>query len=153
MRILLADDSRAMRTVYRTVLDRVGHPSGAIQEATDAREVTAALQNQDTPVDMVVFDWDLPGMDGLALMAQLKMLGLTGKVSVLFSVNRQQRALLPQAARLGACESIERPFTEEMFEKKFRGLRPLATREASSKGLRSVPAMPDTDGGQPFLAR
>jgi CheY-like chemotaxis protein len=52
----------------------------------------AALQNQDAAVDIIVFDWDLPGMDGPALMGQLKNLGLAGKVSVLFSVNRQQRA-------------------------------------------------------------
>jgi two-component system, chemotaxis family, chemotaxis protein CheY len=154
MRILLADDSRAMRTVYRTVLDRVGHPSGAIVEAKEAREVLAALEDHETPVDMIVFDWDLPGMDGLALMAQLKMRGLAGKVSVLFSVNRQQRALLPQAVRVGPCEGLDRPFTEETFEKKFRALRPLSTRESgSSKGLRPMPSMPDTDGGKPFLAR
>ena len=154
MRILLADDSRAMRTLYRTVLDRIGHPSGTLFEAKEGREVLAALQNQDTPVDIIVFDWDLPGMDGPALMGQLKTLGLVGKVSVLFSVNRQQRALLPQAVRSGAAESIERPFTEEMFEKKFRALRPLSIRDGgSSKGLRAVPSMPETDQGQPFLAR
>src|SRR5688572_15229321 len=106
MRILLADDSRAMRTVYRTVLERIGHPSGTILEAKEGREVLAAFQNQDAPVDMIVFDWDLPGLDGPALMSQLKKLGLSGQVSVLFSVSRQQRALLPQVARLGSCESI-----------------------------------------------
>ena len=154
MRVLLADDSRAMRTVYRTVLERIGHPSGTILEAKEGREVLAAFKNQDSPVDMIVFDWDLPGLDGLALMNELKMIGLAGKVSVLFSVNRQQRALLPQAARMGPCESIDRPFTEEMFEKKFRALRPLSTREpTSSKGLRPVPSKPETDGGQPFLSR
>jgi CheY-like chemotaxis protein len=154
MRVLLADDSVAMRTVYRKVLERIGQPAGSILEAKDGREVLAAFQNQDAPFDIIVFDWDLPGMDGLALMGQLKQAGLAGKVSVLFSVNRQQRALLPQAVRIGACESIDRPFTEEAFEKKFRALRPLSTREGgSSKALRAVPPMPDTDQGQPFLAR
>ena len=153
MKVLLADDSIAMRSVYRKVLDRIGQTAGTILEAKDGREVLAAFQNPDEPVDIIVYDWDLPGMDGLALMGQLKQAGLAGKVSVLFSVNRQQRALIPQAARLGACESIDRPFTEEIFEKKFRAMRPLSPQGGSSKSLRAVSSMPETDSGQPFLAR
>jgi len=159
MRVLLADDSPAMRTMFRTVLVRLGHTAKDIVEAKDGREVLRALQNPFSPVDLVVFDWDLPGLDGLGLMGQLKQLGQTETVSVLLSVNRQQRALLPQALKLGPCDSIDRPFTEETCEEKLRGMGNgvAVKRGESSKRLRAVPPMPvqiaEVDSGMPFLVR
>src|SRR5258708_3684485 len=107
MKILLADDSPAMRTVYRTVLQKLGYASRDILEAKEGREVLSKFRDLFNPIDLVVFDWDLPGLDGLGLMSQLKSLGLTDKVTVLLSVNRQQRALLPQVSKLGPFESID----------------------------------------------
>ena len=149
MRILLADDSRAMRTTYRTVLQRIGYSAGEIVEAQDGSEVLSAFRNPDAPVDMVVFDWDLPGLDGMGFMTQLKSFGLAGKVTVLLSVNRQQRALLPQLLRIGPCDSIDRPFTEEMFEAKFRSLG----RSAAMKSQESSRALRSASGSIPPMAR
>jgi two-component system chemotaxis response regulator CheY len=159
MRILLADDSPAMRTMFRTVLEKLGHAGKDIVEAKEGREVLRALQNLLAPVDLVIFDWDLPGMDGLGLMSQLKQLGRTDHVSVLLSVNRRQRALLPQAARLGSCDAIDRPFTEEKCEAKLRSMGQViqGKRGESSMRLGSVAPMPvpavESDFGLPFLVR
>ena len=157
MRILLADDSPAMRTMFRTVLEKLGHATKDIVEAKEGREVLRALQNPSSPVDLVVYDWDLPGMDGLGLMSQLKQLGQSENVSVLLNVNRQQRALIPQVSRLGPCDSIDRPFTEEACEAKLRSLgKGIEVKKAeSSKRLRSVPALAapvaETSSGRSFL--
>lgn len=154
MRILLADDSRAMRTLFRSVLERLGHADRELLEAKDGPEALIALKNKLLPVDAVVFDWDLPGLDGLAFMGQLKALGLAGKVAVLLSVNRQQKSLLPQALRLGPCDTIDRPFTEEMFELKFRSLGlSVQVKRAESSKVRTVAPMPEADPGMPFLMR
>ena len=156
MRILLADDSPAMRTMFRTVLERLGHQSRDIVDAKEGRDVMRALTNPGSPVDLIVFDWDLPGMDGLAFLNQVKALGLAETLSVLLSVNRQQRAMLPQAFRIATCDSIDRPFTEEQFEAKLKALAPsIAIKQAeSSRRLRAVPAAPtpaEDDPGLPFL--
>lgn len=154
MKILLADDSPAMRGLFRGVLERLGHPDGDLLEARDGRELSAALRTPGTSIDLIIYDWDLPGLDGLGLMAQLQALRLSATVSVLFSVNRQQRALLPQVARMGACDSIDRPFSEEVFERKLRELVPaVQKRSASSKKLQSVPGGAESAGGTPFLHR
>ena len=155
MKILLADDSPAMRAVYRKALEKLGHTDREIVEAHEAREVVKVFQNLFTPIDLVIFDWDLPGMDGLGLMSHLKSLGLTETVAVLLSVNRQQRALLPQATKLGPCESIERPFTEEACETKLRGMGKTVDikKGESSKKLRVVPTLAEPDNGIPFLLR
>jgi two-component system, chemotaxis family, chemotaxis protein CheY len=155
MKILLADDSPAMRTMFRGVLEKLGHAAKDIAEAKEGRDVLAAFRNPLDSVDFIVFDWDLPGLDGLGLMSQLKTFGLAEKVSVLFSVNRQQRSLVPQAVKPGLCDSIDRPFTEEVFEKKFRGLSKAAVKKSveSSKKLTPVGAKVPTEISMPFLLR
>jgi two-component system chemotaxis response regulator CheY len=145
-----------MRTMFRTVLEKLGHAGRDIVEAKEGREVLRALQS---PVDLVIFDWDLPGMDGLGLMSQLKQQGRSENVSVLLSVNRQQRALLSQAARLGPCDAIDRPFSEEKCEAKLRSMGKAieGKRADSSLRLGPVPPLPapmlEADSGLPFLVR
>jgi two-component system chemotaxis response regulator CheY len=154
MRVLLADDSAGMRAMFRRALERLGHMSRDILEVQSGPEVESALLDTATPVDLIVFDWDLPGMDGLSLMTQLKSLNLTETVSVLLSVNRQQRALLPKAFALGPCDSIDRPFTEETCEQKLRSMgKVVEVKQAeSSRRLRVLPATAEpTDTGMPFL--
>jgi two-component system chemotaxis response regulator CheY len=154
MRVLLADDSPAMRGLFRGVLERLGHSGGDLLEAHDSLELHAALRAPGTPIDLIIYDWDLPGLDGLGLMAQLQALRLNETVSVLFSVNRQQRALLPQVSRMGTCESIDRPFSEEVFERKLRELVPaVQKRSASSKKLQSVPPASESPASRTFLHR
>ena len=51
MKILIADDSRTMRRVFRTLLESLGHASGDITEANDAIEGIAALKKINFDVD------------------------------------------------------------------------------------------------------
>jgi CRP-like cAMP-binding protein len=144
-----------MRTLYRSVLERMGHAGKDILEAKEGQEVLRALQNPFSPVDLVVFDWDLPGLDGLALLRQLQALGMS--ISVLLSVNRSQRALLSQAAKLGPCDFIDRPFTEEVFERKLKSMVSVGAHKVaeSSRRVRAVaapaPAPAEPEAGIPFL--
>lgn len=156
MKILLADDSRAMRSMFRGVLAKLGHAAAEILEAQDWQEARAALRGSSGAPDLVVFDWDLPGLGGASLMPQLKELGLGGRTRVLFCVSRQQRSLIPQAVRQQLCDFIERPFTEEDFEKKVRGLGSAAEPKKgkeSSRSLYAIAPMPEIDKSLPFLAQ
>jgi CRP-like cAMP-binding protein/FixJ family two-component response regulator len=154
MKVLLADDSAGMRAMFRRALERLGHLGRDILEVQSGPEVESALLDAAYPIDLIIFDWDLPGMDGLALMSRLKALGLGETVSVLLSVNRQQRGLLPKAFALGPCDSIDRPFTEETCEQKLRSMgKVVEVKQAeSSRRLRILPAASEpADTGMPFL--
>jgi CheY-like chemotaxis protein len=154
MKVLLADDSPGMRAVFRKALEKLGHMGRDIFDVQSGPEVLSALQSSPVPIDLIIFDWDLPGMDGLALMGHLKSMGLTESVSVLLSVNRQQRALLSKAFALGPCDSIDRPFTEETCEEKLRSMgKVVEVKQAeSSRKLRVLPPTSEPpDTGMPFL--
>jgi Signal transduction histidine kinase len=64
--VLLADDDAAFRGVLRGLLDGL---AGRVLEAGDGREALALLAQD--PVDLVLADMRMPGMDGSALLARL----------------------------------------------------------------------------------
>ena len=64
--VLLADDDAVFRGVLRGLLDGL---AGRVLEAGDGREALALLARD--PVDLVLADMRMPGMDGGALLARL----------------------------------------------------------------------------------
>ena len=64
--VLLADDDAAFRGVLRGLLDGL---ADRVLEAGDGREALALLAAD--PVDLVLADMRMPGMDGTALLARL----------------------------------------------------------------------------------
>jgi len=64
--VLLADDDAAFRGVLRGLLDGL---AGRVVEAGNGREALDLLAAD--PVDLVLADMRMPGMDGSALLARL----------------------------------------------------------------------------------
>jgi len=64
--VLLADDDAAFRGVLKGLLDGL---ADRVLEAGDGREALAVLAQD--PVDLVLADMRMPGMDGSALLARL----------------------------------------------------------------------------------
>src|SRR5687768_6001151 len=102
MKVLVADDSRTMRKIYRSILTCSGYAEGEILEAERGEQVISLLGTPQLGIDLVVADWDLPGMDGLALLSHVAKVRSLGDVGVLFVVNAPQRPKAQEALRLGA---------------------------------------------------
>jgi two-component system chemotaxis sensor kinase CheA len=66
-RILVVDDSLPTRTLVRSILEAAGY---ATTVATDGTEALEALHG--APVDLVVSDIEMPGLDGFALTAAIR---------------------------------------------------------------------------------
>jgi two-component system chemotaxis response regulator CheY len=64
MRILVVDDSRVARAVLRKVLGEIGY--SIVNEAFDGAEALQKLRDSD--FDLVITDWSMPRMDGIALV-------------------------------------------------------------------------------------
>lgn len=69
MRVLLADDQIAIRSALRLLLEQEPHLE-VIGEAHDAGSLLAALQT--SRPDVVLLDWELPGMSASALTQRLR---------------------------------------------------------------------------------
>jgi DNA-binding response OmpR family regulator len=78
--ILLADDDADIRKMLRVVLEAVG---AVVSEASSRKQTIARLQ--DGGVDAVVLDWNLAGMTGERILADISTLSppFTGPILII----------------------------------------------------------------------
>ena len=69
MRVLVVDDSQAMRRVEREVLSELKDVE--VIEAEDGVSAIYKMRDLDFQVDLILADWVMPRMDGLSLVKQL----------------------------------------------------------------------------------
>lgn len=93
LHVLLADDNFEIRAALRLLLDELGH---SISEASDVAGVLDQLQAG--AVDMLLLDWELPGLDPETHVHQIKR-DNPGCVVVAMSGRPEARA---ESGRLGA---------------------------------------------------
>lgn len=67
--ILLVNDERISRTLLRIALERRQHE---VLEASSGRRALALVERRQAPIDLVVAELSLPGVDGLELAQALR---------------------------------------------------------------------------------
>ena len=70
LRILIVDDSPVMRTFIRRVVELSGLEVAGCVQATDGESALRLLASQ--PVDVILTDINMPGMDGEELLRRLQ---------------------------------------------------------------------------------
>ncbi|HRE81645.1 MAG TPA: response regulator [Opitutaceae bacterium] len=104
LRILYVDDIAELRDYVRITLSRLGH---RIRCAGDGLEALAVLGEDIQAVDLIITDHQMPNMDGLEFIAEVRKLPYRGKV-IVFSGN-----LTPEIEagylRLNADKLIRKP--------------------------------------------
>ncbi|MGE0824624.1 MAG: sigma-54-dependent transcriptional regulator [Candidatus Binatia bacterium] len=108
-RVLVVDDEPKMSRVLEIMLKKMGY------EVTVAGDGRAALTLMDTaPVDLVITDLRMPGMDGLQLLTALREHGLDVPVIIMTAYGTVESAV--QAMKQGAFDYIVRPFDVDAVE-------------------------------------
>jgi two-component system NtrC family response regulator len=103
-RILIVDDDAGSRTILAEVLSRRGYQ---VQEAPDGFWVSRALHAGVFSFDLVVLDWKMPGLDGLAVLQQLCSFAPETLV-ILISIAADDQLRL-EALSLGAFDVLRKP--------------------------------------------
>jgi two-component system chemotaxis response regulator CheY len=94
MRVLIADDSKAMRMIILRSLRQNGLPIDAVFEADDGAAACAAIATFEP--DVILADWDLPAMSGLELLVSVRAAGATtvfGFITAETSVSVREQAI------------------------------------------------------------
>jgi CheY-like chemotaxis protein len=154
MKILVADDSRTMRRVFRTLLESLGHAPGDIQEAADAVEAMAYLKAAKFEFDYIIADYDMAGMENHAFLDRLKASCPQKKIPVLLCINANQRVVAAEYIRHGATMMLERPFRDAEAKQKIQaiegGLKAKKSEEAS-QFLKAIVVSAEAEAELPFL--
>jgi len=112
MKIMIVDDSTAMRMIVKKTLRQAGFAGHEISEADDGVKALAAIKV--SPPDLVLSDWNMPNMTGLQL---LEALGDTGmKMTFGFVTTEATPNMRLLALGAGAKFLISKPFSPEEFQ-------------------------------------
>jgi CheY-like chemotaxis protein len=122
MRVLIVDDSATVRSVIRRVLGRsIFHID--VEEVGDGE--TAIARCCSAQFDLVFLDCNMPGLDGIATLWQLRERSESTKVVMISAERNEQRDR--EAMRLGAAAILHKPFypaTIDGLVHQMFGLRP-----------------------------
>lgn len=106
LRVLLVDDSPSARKFSRRVLENVG--IRYFTEAENGREAIQILSS--TMVDLVVTDYNMPEMDGLALVEFIRKESWQSTVPILMVTSESDVARLAAVEGLGVSGICDKPF-------------------------------------------
>jgi len=109
MKIMIVDDSAAMRMIVKKTLRQAGFEGHEISEAEDGVKALAAIESASP--DLVLSDWNMPRMSGIELLEKLAAAGLKfifGFITTEASVEMRRRA-----TTAGASFLIAKPFTPD----------------------------------------
>lgn len=114
IKILIVDDFSTMRRIIRTLLRELGFT--AVSEAGDG--ITALPLLKDGEFDLLITDWNMPGMNGYDLIKAIRSNANTASLPVLMITAEAKRENIIEAAQLGVDGYIVKPFTAETLKDK-----------------------------------
>ena len=106
LRVLLVDDSLSARRFMRRVLENLGITN--FIEAENGRQAVAILA--ETMVDLVVTDYNMPEMDGEALVHHIREKGWQQSVPILMVTSESSAGRLAAVQNAGVSGICDKPF-------------------------------------------
>ena len=111
MRALVIDDSRAMRSILRGILESLDFE---VAEAADGRRAIEIFEG-DQGFDLALVDWNLPEMSGLEIVTEVRKDDRLTATRLLMVTTETEFERVAQALQAGADEYIMKPFNREML--------------------------------------
>lgn len=111
--VLIVDDEADFTSVLSKRLCRLGL---SVRTASDGAEAYAALET--TPVDVVVLDMNLPGLNGLEVLKIIRKNFLDVQVILLTGDGNMVRAM--RSIRAGAFDFLHKPVSTDQLWQRIR---------------------------------
>jgi len=113
VKILVVDDSTAMRAIVKRALSGLDRVSGAtIVEAADGQQALEVVRTESP--DLVLSDWNMPEMNGIELLQALNDDGITPTFGFVTSESTPEMHELAKAH--GAGFMVSKPFTPDSLD-------------------------------------
>jgi len=111
VKILIVDDSKAMRMLVRRTLREAGYHGLELTEAANGPAALDVLKAE--KFDLILSDWNMPEMTGLQMLEKLTTDGCQTKFGFITSESTEEMKTL--ATQAGALFLITKPFSADVF--------------------------------------
>lgn len=113
MKILIVDDSKAMRQMVGHMLRQAGYSGFKVVEAVDGADALTKVEAEDP--ELILSDWNMPNKTGIEFLQALRASGNETPFGfVTTEVSPEMRSL---ATGSGAAFLIGKPFVPEDFQR------------------------------------
>ena len=114
IKILIVDDFSTMRRIVKNLLNDLGFFNTA--EADDG--TTALEELRKAKYDLIITDWNMPGMPGIDLLKAVRADAALCKTPVLMVTAEAKREQIIEAAQAGVNGYVIKPFTAVTLKEK-----------------------------------
>ncbi len=118
MKILIVDDSKAMRMIVRRTLRQAGFDNAETAQASNGVEGLEAVRN--SKPDLIISDWNMPEMDGLSFLKAVKQ--EAADIPFGFITTEGTPEMITRAEEEGAMFFVTKPFTADTIKEKLAGV-------------------------------
>ena len=116
LNVLIVDDSIAIRMILGRALRRTTLPLDRVFEAGDGCAALEILKKE--TINVILSDINMPNMDGMQLLVELKANEQWAQVPVLLISTESSQTKVMEALRLGAKGFIRKPFEPDQIQDK-----------------------------------
>jgi two-component system chemotaxis response regulator CheY len=116
VRTLIVDDSSVMRKIVERSLRQAGLDPLVVFEAGSGTEGLEVLKT--SKVDLILSDINMPSMDGLEFLRQIRLQNLAPGIPVVMITTESSEEHVKQAITAGAQGYIRKPFTAEQVKER-----------------------------------
>jgi two-component system chemotaxis response regulator CheY len=111
MAIMIVDDSDVVRSVVKKTLSLFGYDD--VIEADNGEAALEKIKKNLSFIDMFVFDVNMPKMDGITLVGEVRKLNRS--IPIIMLTTETDKSKMVQAKKNGATGWIIKPFDSEKF--------------------------------------
>jgi len=114
---LVVDDSKAIRMILTRILTGLGYE---VLEAASGREALNVIEAEKSGVALILLDWNMPEMNGLELLKQLRQNPAISSPVVVMVTTETEMSHMAAALEAGANEYVMKPFTRDIIVEKLQ---------------------------------
>lgn len=114
IKVMVVDDQTSMRAMIRRTLQDLGFKD--VRDKGSAAEALTAVRSD--RVHLIISDYNMPEMDGLQLLEQVRGDPVIGKTVFIMLTGSSDRELVQRAAALGVNNYVVKPFAPAALKEK-----------------------------------
>ncbi len=110
MRMMTVDDSSVVRKIIRAASEVLEYELEEAESGLEALEILVKLDGQ---IDLILLDWNMPGMNGYELLQKIKSTPKYKNIPVMMVTTEGQKENIVMAVKAGASHYMTKPFAME----------------------------------------